>query len=151
MRVIAPHPDDEIIGCFTVLKNVESVFFLDGEERKEEAVSSSEAFNFKFLFIKFEEINSFLKGKIFAPDPFTETHPLHKIVGMEVFKEWMNKQNFELYFYTTNMNTFYTRELNQSRKDEKEKLLKQIYVSQRDLWRDKKYFLFEGRIKMVKV
>lgn len=151
--IIAPHPDDEIIGCGEILmKNEKTVIVYTDpdidEERKKEAVKLKETFrNVKAqMFLK--SIPSHLLSKentFYFPDPIYETHHEHRKQG--VIGEEMARNGFDVVFYSVNMQAPYTHSVEFEGKEE---ALDKIYPSQKTLWEyEKKYVLFEGRCKWI--
>lgn len=149
--IVAPHADDEIIGCYEVLSqgSVWMVAFPRANpEALEESVRSSHVFGFSTVLVDgLADLASLANvcqdkgGLIFFPDPFTELHPVHRrygAMGLQIRKN--------VAFYTTNMNSPYMHESNNPFK--KKTFLDTCYADKRDLWRyDHKYYLFEGCIK----
>jgi hypothetical protein len=152
--IIAPHPDDEIIGCYEILEREKNILILYSSDvdfyRKEEA-------------LKLREENNNIKGQLFQntipppflskketttfyfPDPVNEIHPTHRVWGMN--GESLARSGYDVIFYTTIMNVPYIHEVNS---DKKESLLNKIYSSQKSLWEyEKKFVLFEGRCKWL--
>jgi len=149
--IIAPHPDDEIISSFEVLKEG-SIIIYDGEtplERREEAMKLKDEIQVIQLFLKSIPTN-LMNDKVtfYFPDPIYENHPLHRQWGM--LGEGLARSKCDVIFYTTNMNTPYIHELSDSDKQKKEDLLNKVYPSQKLLWAsEKKYIIFEGRCKWI--
>lgn len=153
--IIAPHPDDEIIGCYSVLINKEIspiiIYTADVDnERRKEATNLK-----KFLpHIKAQlfqkEIPLALQNPfatIYTPDPSTEIHPEHRRIG--AICETILRQGMDVIFYTTNMNVPYLYEVPTWR--DKRNLLNKTYPSQKTLWStDFRYFLFEGYCKWMR-
>lgn len=148
--IVAPHPDDEIIGCFGKLTE-NCIIIYDGEtgaQRREEILNLREFYpSCKQLFQKTIP-PSFLNrlNMILIPDPIYETHPLHRRWGALGEKLVRDGQN--VIFYNTTMTAPYIHEVEDSEK--KLYLLNDVYPSQSDLWRyEKKYILFEGYCKWI--
>ena len=146
--IVAPHADDEIIGCCHVLMNnigMCSVYFGSDAERLS-AEASSGFFNFIRLdLVGFNRIVN-KDFKFFFPDPYFELHPEHRRWGA-IGVEYLRK-GFDVTFYSTNMNAPYIHELKASRG--KLELLNEFYPEKSDLWKyDHKYFLFEGYTKWL--
>lgn len=151
--IIAPHGDDEIIGCFEILIPGTVVFY---DSRYIDDVRIKEIMFLK----KFKNVkqviaseltpdlydNGLDKYTLYFPDPIYETHPVHREWGS--FGEKLARRKFDVVFYSTNMNAPYIHECKNA--DEKQALLVDIYPSQSQLWEyDHKYFLFEGRCKWI--
>ena len=149
--IIAPHPDDEIIGCSQILEKTKPIIIYDGDtppDRREEVKKLKEHTEVKIqLFQKSIPPNFLSKDCVlYIPDPYFETHPLHRRWG--AIGEQVAREGHNVVFYTTNMNAPYIHEV--SNPAGKESLLNTVYDSQRDLWRyEKKYILFEGYVQWL--
>ena len=151
--IIAPHPDDEIIGCFEVLKkekNIVIVYHSSSEQaRRDEALALKEKYsNVKVQMFQNSIPTPLIKqsNKFYFPDPIYETHPLHRELGMAW--ELFARNGFDVTFYNTIMNAPYIHEVNNWQV--KELRLNEIYPSQKSLWEyEKKYVLFEGYCKWI--
>jgi hypothetical protein len=151
--IVAPHPDDEIIGCYSVLSGEKSIVIIYSSNvearRKEEALNlKDERSNVKAQLFQNSIPPHFHKKDInfYFPDPSTELHPDHRVLGM--MGEQYARQGFDVTFYTTNMQTPYIHEIKDWKT--KEALLNKVYPSQADLWKyEKKYVLFEGFCKWI--
>jgi len=148
--IVAPHPDDEIIGCFEQV-NDNVIIIYDGDttkERREEPLKLRKHFpQIKQMFQK--NIPPTLKSKIhifYFPDPVYEIHPLHRYWGQ--IGEQMAREGYFVVFYNTTMTAPYIHEVNNPNK--KEAILNEVYESQKSLWTmDHRYFLFEGYCKWM--
>lgn len=151
--IVAPHPDDEVIGCYEILTapNVQPIIIYSGDldsDRREEALKAKEHLNIKIQLFQMTVPQSLLsKENIFyLPDPIYEVHPKHRSWGF--LGEQLARNGFDVIFYNTNMTAPYIHEVEHPEK--KEDLLSKIYPSQQALWEyEKKYVLFEGRCKWV--
>lgn len=156
--IIAPHADDEIIGCHSILtheSNKENkirpiIIYTEDmvAERQEEVLKLKEFINVKAqLFLKAIPQQYFHPETMFYfPDPSTEIHPHHRLQG--AIGENMARSGLNVIFYTTSMNTPYMHEVQNPQA--KRELLDKIYPTQSDLWKyDHKYFLFEGYNKWL--
>ena len=147
---IAPHCDDEIIGVYENLKEVDLIIY-DGDtplERREEALNLKNQYeNINQLFLKSVPPNLYdTKNKFFFPDPIYEIHPLHRSWGF--VGEQMARIGLDVTFYNTMMNSPYIHEVKDI--EGKETLLNKIYPSQKSLWKyEKKFVLFEGYNKWI--
>ncbi len=149
--IVAPHPDDEILGCYKVLKENSCVIIYTEDisiERKEEVQNIKEDFKIKAqLFLR--SIPSHMltdEYTFYMPDPIYETHPAHRAQGQ--IGESMARNGLDVIFYSTNMQAPYVHEVKDS--DKKEEILNKCYPSQKSLWEyEKKYILFEGYSKWL--
>jgi hypothetical protein len=152
--IAAPHPDDEIIGCFEELINPENhlIIIYSGEtnsNRRETVLKLKEKIsNVKIQLFQNTVPQTFLNqgNKFFFPDPIYENHPKHREWGF--LGEQLARVGMDVTFYNTKMNAPYIREV--IFPDKKEQLLNEVYPDQSDLWKyDHKYFLFEGYNKWI--
>jgi hypothetical protein len=151
--IIAPHFDDEIIGCYEVIMNPLIkpiiVYMQDDAERKAEALKLKTFIDRVQVQIFQKSIPSVVidpKNVFYFPDPSYEIHPEHRKFG--VIGEDLLRQGFNVVFYNTNMNAPYIHEVEDFKG--KRHLLEKVYPSQKNLWKyDNKYFLFEGRCKWI--
>ena len=150
--IIAPHPDDEIIGCHEILqlpKNPIIIYSGDIDaNRRESVLKLKEHVNCKLQLFQKSVPQTFLSKDhtFYFPDPYFETHPKHREWGF--MGETMARNGFNVIFYTTNMNAPYIHEVKNP--EAKEKLLNDVYPDQKDLWKyEKKYVLFEGYNKWI--
>ena len=166
--ILAPHIDDEVIGCFELLKyNVDAcvdiIYFYDITDERKEAIPrlknrfrlvNNVFFNNETITFTLNNVEDYLEkyDRIFCPDPIFETHPDHKELGnlgTYIFKnyDWFNG----IIFYTVNMQAPYVRKLNEEEIEDKRNSLNEIYPDQKSLWEsDYKYFLFEGSCKWLR-
>jgi len=154
--VISPHPDDEIIGAFKYLSDPTksiTIIYCGGEDsvRREEALKLKDLIpTVKGQFFQLSIPTAFLNRKFvyLFPDPIFETHPSHRMWGMQ--GELMARNGFDVIFYSVNMLAPYIHELYPSESQQKEELLNKVYPSQKALWEyEKKYILFEGYCKWL--
>jgi hypothetical protein len=152
--IIAPHPDDEIIGCFEQVRNPFSNLIIiysgdtDADRRETVLKLKKELEHVKIQLFQNSIPPTFLSKttRFFAPDPIYDFHPKHREWGM--IGENMARQGFDVTFYNTNMNAPYIHEVNLP--DDKRYLLDKVYPDQKSLWEyDHRYFLFEGYCKWV--
>lgn len=167
--VIAPHPDDEIIGMWSALVYYKAqrlvqpdyrvtVGYCDvtSPERGAEIDTAAQLFGFeKAIRLPEESLEGFIDalvarevhGPVWAPDNAWDHHPLHKLVG--TFTRHACRAHTKRFgTYSVDMNTPYLRELPDKDKATKLNALETCYPSQASLWQsDHKYFLFEGRVE----
>ncbi len=153
MIIIAPHPDDEIIGAYEYLTQdgvVPIVIYsadLDAK-RKESALKLKEHVDVKLQLFQMTVPQPFLNASntYLFPDPIYELHPSHRSWGS--MGEQMARGGFDVIFYSTNMNAPYIHESPDP--EAKKELLMKVYKDQSSLWEyDYKYFLFEGYNKWI--
>jgi len=152
--IVAPHPDDEIIGLFDILNDSENMItIIYGAEataaRREEVKQLREIFqnvNNQIFHNSFPSAYALPETTLYFPDPINELHPSHR--GWGSIGEQYARAGFDVVFYTTNMNVPYIYEVKDPQK--KEAMLNRVYSSQKQLWEtEKKYILFEGHCKWV--
>lgn len=147
--IIAPHVDDELIGCYSLfsLGLVESVHYIEPVEpsRMDEAK----------VFCKASEcVPHFGAALTYLPDSAdhtiycvpspTDRHPLHRIVFHHAL-DWKRAHNYPLLVYSIDMYDYFVHELPSPDSFAKHNLLNNYFPSQRTLWEyDFRYFLFEG-------
>jgi hypothetical protein len=147
MRIIvSPHCDDEVIGCYSVLKKkkIDRVVYLYEltDERRREAMKVAKMFKFKPVFCeKIFDLANYIAGatELYIPS-INDLHPHHKEAN--IFAD-MCYAKTKIY-YTIDKNIPYSL-LSQKDVKAKFKVLNNCYPSQKKLWeRDDKYILFEG-------
>lgn len=144
--IVAPHPDDEIIGCYETLIKNKPIIIYDGDansSRREEAKKLRDHVDITVQMYQKSIPPNFMEKDtvLFFPDPIYELHPLHREWG--AMGEKIARDGFNVVFYSTNMTAPYIREVQNIAG--KESLLNTVYERQRDLWKyEKKYVLFEG-------
>lgn len=152
--IVAPHPDDEIIGAFEYLNDPSksiTVMYQAGAEtdRMKEAMKVREKFpsvKAQIFQMSIPVIYLNKSSTILVPDPIYETHPDHRAWGFQ--GEQLARSGINVIFYSVNMNAPYIHKSVFSEK--KEEMLNAIYPSQSDLWKyEKKYILFEGYCKWL--
>jgi len=144
--IIAPHPDDEIIGAYEVMKDHQTMILYDASTpqlRREEALKLKDSFDISAQIFQANIPPPWYKLEnviFFFPDPVYETHPLHRQWGY--MGEMMARTGQQVVFYNTIMNAPYIHEVEDFHQ-KKEAL--EVFGSQKNMWAwDHKYFLFEG-------
>jgi len=151
--IMAPHPDDEIIGTFEILNNqTKKIIIYDEETSKQRRLEALNLKNYFPQIIKQEFLSSFPQKYVskniiyYFPDPINEIHPKHRYWGN--MGEVMARAGFDVIFYSTIMNVSWIHEVKHPGK--KLSYLNLIYSSQKDLWKyEHKYFLWEARYKWL--
>jgi LmbE family N-acetylglucosaminyl deacetylase len=142
VAIWAPHPDDEIIGCYSVLatKSVDEVYYGIVDDG---CYKSSSMFHFPFCFADPVKIQSLTWDILYAPDPYFDNHPDHQWFGHLAQRLFRQGRINRLIHYTTQMSASYISEvLNPTKKRD---ALNECYPEKSDLWRyDHRYWLFEG-------
>jgi hypothetical protein len=150
--IIAPHCDDEIIGCYSILsnRNIHPIIIYTEDTdsiRKEEALKLP-----YYCYIKDQVFEPVIADRyinydttFYFPGP-DEIHPAHR--KMAAIGEEMARKGFNIIFYSTNMNVKWIKEVQNP--ELKKNTLETIYSSQSDLWKyEHKYFLFEAYCKWI--
>jgi len=162
--IIAPHPDDEVIGCYQILQehlegkadnNLVIAYLYDhsGDVRRRELLDANSKFNSSTLF-SFKEIKAFISAnvtrldRIFIPDKY-EVHPHHVLVRNEMLAllstAFGNFPKDTVYNYSIDMRNRDIAVLSPEQFARKRLLLNELYPSQKQLWENNnKYFLFES-------
>lgn len=138
--ILAPHIDDELIGCYSILHDIDEVyyFFDITEERKIEALNTGKKFNFKCNFNEPVDINY---NDIVYVTTSMDLHRDHKYVN-RLAKSIQLDLDFVLKFYSIDMNRKpkFLSDLHQQKKKD----MYELYPSQKGLFdSNEKYFLFE--------
>ena len=152
--IIAPHGDDEVIGCFDVLEKYKDntrIAIVYGPEmdnqRREETLKLREYYSCHLIVQNI--VPQYLvqkENKFYFPNPTNEMHPDHRKWAQE--GEVLARNGLDVTFYTIQMNVPYIYKV--ENRDKKEEILNYVYSSQSDLWKyDKKYILFEGYCKWI--
>jgi hypothetical protein len=151
--IIAPHYDDEIIGCWEVISNPIIkpivIYMQDDEERKKESLKlKTHIENIQVQLFQKSIPNMFLNPNnvLYFPDPIFEFHPDHRKWGAE--GEKLLRQGLNVVFYNVNMQAPYIHEVKDIKG--KKRLLEKVYPSQKSLWKyEYKYFLWEGYCRWI--
>jgi len=146
--IIAPHPDDEIIGAYKYLtsKRNKPIIIYSGTldaDRKDKALKLKEHVSCKVQLFQMSVPQPFLQPQnvFLFPDPIYETNPDHRVWGM--MGEQLARNGFKVIFYSVNMLAPYI--YNVEKPEAKKDLLEKVYPDQQSLWKyEHKYFLFEG-------
>jgi len=144
--IIAPHPDDELIGCFTLIRArvVSKVYYIVGDKKRlAKAQKLGKKMEFETKTITLTELFTnkieLEKNEICLIPDIRDKHPLHKRVSI------LGRRIHPVGYYTVDMNTDYIWELPEKLRKEKKRFLDKFYPDQKSLWKnDWKYFLFEG-------
>lgn len=137
--ILAPHVDDEVIGCYRLLEagRVSDVFYFYDltNARKEEALRVADYFGFTAHF----ESSDFPTDKIFYVPNIADQHPHHK--ELNIYSRSLSCQKR---YYSIDMNVKFDV-LPVHVMASKLAVLHEFYPSQRKLFdKDDKYHLFES-------
>lgn len=139
--IIAPHVDDELIGCYSVLTDqnrnrplVVGYGNLSNPGRRSEAAKAAETFGFTFY--QERELDSAPWSRVYVP-AITDHHIEHK----DLNRKW---RKVATHFYSvTNIDK--GKPLSDNDAAMKKVLLDVTYPSQKELWHnDAKFYLFEN-------
>lgn len=144
--VISPHPDDCLIGCYSLIKEkrIDAVLYIDpSPSRFALARAAGKALGFTVGLLEFGNLYNYLQKNpsctFLVPDA-SDNHILHKAVNGVA-----RLSGCKLGYYSTDMVASFIRELPIEEQQEKLSALNMYYPDQSSLWeRDWKYFLFEG-------
>lgn len=142
--ILAPHVDDEVIGCFRLLEagEVHSVVYINelSDERTLEALLCADYFDFipYFGLDKYQEAQG-VETITLAPN-IADNHRDHKAANL--FAKRMSSQPK---YYSIDMNTRVDT-LPCSVSKRKREALNGFFPSQRPLFENEKYFLFESLV-----
>ena len=146
--IVAPHADDEIIGCYEFLLTgqVDLVLF-NTRQAEVEALISSDLFGFRTGSIEdLGEVSERNDRTFLFPDQTYETHPDHRKLGS--LGEDILRAGQPVIFYSTNMLAPYIHEVYAP--VNKKSALNTCYNNKRTLWEyDHKYYLFEGYTQWI--
>jgi LmbE family N-acetylglucosaminyl deacetylase len=168
-QILAPHVDDEMIGCYTKLLtgHVSGVhYFFDlTEERQQEAIRASQFYGFLLTFSHAPDamlsmmsldnaIHRIMRqyhtaNTIWLVPDITDVHHHHKMVNWTARKVAHRltaggASKVQLEFYSIDMSSPSVVPLPSHIASQKKEALLQNYPSQFSLFQNEKYFLFEG-------
>lgn len=146
--IIAPHPDDDLIGCYRQIinGNVHDIVYVEkvSDERKEEAIKLCTDYKIAYSFLD-GDVSWLYKCvglNFLIPSPCDE-HPLHKLVYYTMSRLYKNISVYSTYM----KGDWFVKELKVP--IAKRDALNKYYPSQKSLWEtDWKYFLFEGLVHL---
>lgn len=155
--ILAPHIDDEVIGCYRLLAagQIESVCYFQelSEERIREGKACARRFGFRANFftpdVPLHEVvrimGELYVGHIILVPHIADQHPHHKQVnrGACGLKD-VHLKDVQLRFYSVDMNVK-CDVLDEETRKAKHNALYELFPSQQPLFnQDSKYFLFES-------
>lgn len=144
--IFAPHFDDELIGCYSLLKNkcISHVIFFHNvfneydPNRLAEAQKCADTFGFHMVSMLTFRLPKIPEGALLYVPHIADGHPEHKQVNSLAYT-LPNKK----YFYSVDMNVT-KNVLSPDTSRDKKQQLDNIYPSQKKLWKkNAKYYLFE--------
>lgn len=159
--ILAPHPDDELIGMYELLVGkpediiVVLVEWYNDEtltDRVQESISLSERLGYEVVTTNISTIGSDLEELVDRTDivwiPDLLDKQPHHILIHGIGLHFSHVYRKRLGIYTTKMNTHYTRLC--SNKQEKKELAFEYFTSQRNYFANhEEFFIYEGHIILL--
>jgi hypothetical protein len=152
VAIWAPHGDDELIGCYSVLTTravgLVTVYYGSIDEG---CLKASLMFGFPYhnFYEKAAAVWD-LWDIVYAPDPDYDVHPEHQWFGSMARRYFRTGRINRLIHYTTQMSAPYISEVESP--IEKRDALNECYPLKSDLWRyDHRYWLFEGYCELLRL
>ena len=131
--IFAPHLDDEIIGCYSILEQIDLIIYFTKDDRCKSIINNN-----KYIHKSDFDFNTIdINDTIYLPCQY-DYHPLHKHIRLKGLRLKCNKN-----FYSVDMNVPWLKE--EQYPDKKANYLKEIYPTV-DMKNDK-YTLFKGIIE----
>jgi hypothetical protein len=143
--IVAPHPDDEIIGCYSILMKHDVLVLYANLDA---VMLAPEFLKFHYKQCKESLFEGYINRgvRFYFPDPYFETHHEHRRWG--AFGEHLLRTGEDVVFYSVNMQAPYVHDC--PNVAHKSYCLNRVYSDKNDLWKyDHKYFLFEGYCKWI--
>jgi hypothetical protein len=144
--IVAPHVDDEVIGCYSLLRAgvVKKVYYNVGqeltEERVVEALNCAELFGFDPVMSNLM-VNEVAYSETLLVPHWCDHHPDHKQANQRV----RLYKNVHTMFYSVDMNVPGLKVLSAKVQAEKRSALLSLFPSQADYFRNhQEAYLFEG-------
>jgi hypothetical protein len=136
--VLAPHPDDEIIGCYSVWDQIDLVLYVQQDYRAKQLSSRPDAMRPMYRSITLAEIEGIVTtGTLYIPSQY-DYHPLHREVRARAIGLSCKKM-----FYSVEMNVPWLEEEENPKK--KRSLFERMYPEEVDtISKSDKYFLFKS-------
>ncbi len=129
--ILAPHLDDEIIGCFSILDSVDQVWYFTDDYR----VAAIEK-NKKYKKVDHSIGLLLPSDTVYAPSRW-DYHPLHKVVNALALKT-----HAQLFFYSVEMNVPWLEE--EADPKAKKTAMMSLYLEECDSLVNDKYWLFKS-------
>ena len=146
MIVLAPHVDDELIGCWRQIVNQEVTAVIYFFDLFEDRIAEAQAFSDKYsipIYFSDGDPEKFIRGRFDSETPVLapnigDNHVHHKMVNNIAKRYFSNIQ-----YYSIDMNVEFDVLEPDQQKQKREALL-ELYPSQASLFEDEKYWLFES-------
>ncbi len=148
--ILAPHADDEIIGCYSLLKanQISRVIYFEEltPARRTEALLSADLYGFDALFapdLDPSDLNAIIEQEptIYIP-AITDSHPAHKALNRRY------RKHSGVHFYSVDLDRCQHPKVTVDEPLQKLAELNYCYSSQSDLWASNaSYYLFESIVK----
>lgn len=157
--IIAPHPDDDLIGCYKQIKaeRIKGVAYysLESEEREAEAKKFCRSFNLRYKAFD-RDMDAFIRWAaaealtpLYLPSP-NDRHAAHRLLFYVTLDMRKDFRLSPTYVYSVYMDDFFATPLSEDDALQKRNVLNAFYASQSSLWQhDHRYFLFEGMVRLV--
>lgn len=138
--ILAPHPDDEVIGCYSALVagDIDYVYYFFDltEQRRAEAEAAGAYFNFTPQFVDGDFPEGITDEDVLWVPSIRDSHPHHRSVNL-TFRAAAKR------FYSVEFSKR-KRLLDEVERVEKRRVLDLLYPSQKELWESNaSYYLFE--------
>ncbi len=149
--IIAPHADDELIGCFQLLETgcINDVVYVERmpEERKQEALVLCNYYGIGsvFLYGNVDKLMRTVFGNCnFYIPSARDFHSLHILVHHLIRRRYNRDK---IHVYSVYMNDWFIDDTQNPLI--KKQALDKFYPSQKSMWEhDHKFFLFEGMVHL---
>ena len=136
--ILAPHLDDEIIGCFSVMNEVDKVVYYTYDYRESQINKFPIEWQDKYVRGDAFDLSALGSGDIvYVPSRF-DLHPFHKVVRHKI----LDNHKVTKMFYSIDMNVPWLEEEQEPRR--KLDVLKQMFPGEDLFEKNAKYWLFKS-------
>lgn len=135
--ILAPHLDDEIIGCFSILKKGDIVFYFKDDYRAVDL--NRRGYPWTYEFLGEDEYPDLLPDDVLYIPSRYDYHPLHRVVNRIA----VDIKHSHKMWYSVEMNTPWLQE--EEHPKEKLDLFQKMYPREvESICKNDKYFLFKS-------